>query len=90
MSESVLRASRAEVLTTKEIIYGLLKTQSMTMDELVQTLFSEPYSLDSSFGLKYALEAISQALDILYSQLCLVPVFEKNIAEIKIETKWRA
>ena len=84
----MLKVSFEEIETIKNIIYGFFKMQPRTIDELVKTVFSEPYSFDSGFGLKSALEIIAKALNDLNSQHILNPVFEEDFGKITIEIKW--
>lgn len=88
LASRILKPTAEEKYTIGKIIMGILRNQSMTVSELVATVFSGPYNFDSGFGMTTALVVVSEILSELKNIGVLVPEFYPDEQNITIVTKW--
>ena len=82
---SIARPNTGEMQTITTMIYDLLQMKPVTIDELTETLLSEPYSLGDRFGLNFASRAIAEGLNKLQLEGVLYFVFKENTNKIKVD-----
>lgn len=88
MNQQKWKKTNEEILIT-DLIRGIVQRNPMTIGEVVDCLFEEPYCIGEQLGYSNAIQIITNAMQELTRQNFIEPVFYADTYNMSSVIRWK-